>query len=192
MLQDVKLPWRLVGTWRHKASCRCSEWCLRLKLLQMNQPSDQHDSRRNRIIFVSLAFDIGSKARPLYLHTLTNSPLAKDGLTLLKFFFKNTCVSFKKYYVKRKNICICIYMDHSMRNLHPKILFWEKYVLSRSMLKNNRHIFFCFNVIFENFKKWIIVSSKTLCEYFRIEKTNIKYSNLKKKIIVYKTSLFCY
>ena len=45
------------------------------------------------------------------------------------------------------------YMGHSMRNLHPKIFYRNKYYFSRSMFKNNGHVFF-FNMIFENFEKW--------------------------------------
>ena len=32
--------------------------------------------------------------------------------------------------------------SHSMRNLHSNIFLRKKYVLSRSMFKNNRHVFF--------------------------------------------------
>ena len=37
-------------------------------------------------------------------------------------------------------------MGHSMRDLHPKIFFRKKYVLSRSTFKNNRHVFFQYDI----------------------------------------------
>ena len=83
-----------------------------------------------------------------------------------------------------------------------KFLFRKKYVLSRSMFENNRHVFF-FNMIFENCKKWIlkILKSQKLMFLIKYSKKSFRYkklkrkknvSNLKKKIIVSKTSLFCY
>ena len=37
-------------------------------------------------------------------------------------------------------------MGLSMRNLHPNIFFRKKYVLSRSLFKNNQHVFFQYDI----------------------------------------------
>ena len=95
----------------------------------------------------------------IFLLHLENFIIDEKSLLALRSWSCGKCTVGPLFYHKTTFFTPRVYMGHSMRNLHPNIFFRKKYVLSRSIFKNNRYVFF-FNMIFEHFEKWIFNISK--------------------------------